>query len=102
MPGGDGTGPWWGGSGWGRGSGGRWCVGADVGWGGHGRRNMYRATGLPGWMRWGRPGEVPPLPEYGAENERHALESQAHVLESELRRIRSRLGELEGKRPSKS
>ncbi len=81
------------GMGFGRGSfGGR-------GGGGRGRRNMYYATGLPGWMR--DPGYAAP---YGFQSnymkpdpqmEKQTLRGQADALQSELDFIRKRLDEIE-------
>ena len=55
----------------GRGAGGRGPVGGGRGW-----RNMFFATGLPGWMRFGEP---------------QALKTQVEVLQSELDLIKKRL-----------
>jgi hypothetical protein len=94
MPGGDGTGPMWAAPGptWG---GGGWCRGAGVGLGGQGWRNVYHATGLPGWVRrerWRAPWS------FGGsevEAERRDLEWHAGRLEAELQRIRNRIDELQ-------
>ncbi len=61
--------------------------------GGLGRRNMFHATGLPGWMRTG---VVPasyqdPDPEL----EKQSLKSYAKSLESELESAKKRLEEIE-------
>jgi len=121
MPRGDGTGPMGMGSMTGRGAG--WCAGFGApgyanpipgrglgmgfgrgggffgGRGGRGRRNMYYATGLPGWMRYG--GYAAPY-DYQAnymtpnpEMEKQNLMSQADALQSELDFIRKRLDEME-------
>lgn len=105
MPGGDGTGPLGMGPGMGWG-GGRWGCrrpGGGYGYGGHGWRNLYRATGLPGWMRGGGwvatdpyQDDISPSP-----NERSLLRRQAEALELELRQVKERLQELEG-RPQQS
>jgi len=55
----------------GRGAGGRGSGGGGRGW-----RNMFFATGLPGWMRFGEP---------------QALKTQVEVLQSELDLIKKRL-----------
>ena len=105
MPRGDRTGPGGLGPMTGRGAG--YCAGYDApgyvsGGGGRGWRNMYCATGLPGWMRGG---EVAPR-NYGAVNptippvgvvpdEATALKAQAEYLDSVLNDIRKRLSELE-------
>jgi hypothetical protein len=78
----------------GRGAGGRGPGGGGRGW-----RNMFFATGLPGWMRFG--GHAAP---YGypasyrkptPEMEKQALKNQAEVLQSELDFIKKRLDEIE-------
>ncbi|MBN1438875.1 MAG: DUF5320 domain-containing protein [Anaerolineales bacterium] len=88
------------GMGWGRGGG--W----GGGWGaGRGFRNMYYATGLPGWARYGAPVwgafpvsayapyGVPPTPE----QETAFLKSQAEMLKKELDAIGKRVAEIEKK-----
>ncbi len=73
-----------GGQGW-------WCGGA-----GHGRRNMFRITGLPGWMRFGRaaaaPSAAPPL-----EAETEFLKRRAECLRAQLDAVTRRLAELSGR-----
>lgn len=73
--------------------------GRGFGGGRRGRRNMFYATGLPGWMRYG--GNVP---EYGypasyqepdPEMEKRSLKSQADALQSEIDFINKRLSEME-------
>lgn len=98
MPMGDGTGPYGMGPRMGRHEG--HCHGPYGGFGGHEWRNRYHATGVPGWLRGGRPGrfvapEVPPFP-----SERDGLRRQAEMLEVELRRVRARLDELEQEQSS--
>lgn len=60
--------------------------------GGRGWRNQFLATGLPGWMRFGR------YPGTGAgvdpEQEKAVLKNQAEALQSEADAIRKRLAEL--------
>lgn len=121
MPAGDGTGPRGMGPMTGRGAG--YCAGYgapgyanpmpgwgfDMGWGrgggwGRGWRNMYYATGLPGWARYGyAPAWGAPLAAaygpYGApptrEQETEFLKSQAEMLKKELEAISQRIAELE-------
>jgi len=63
--------------------------------GGRGWRNMFYATGLPGWMRSGT------YPAHGynldPETEKQALKSQAESLQSQLDLINRRLAGLETK-----
>jgi len=123
MPRGDGTGPMGMGSMTGRGAG--WCAGFGMpGYanpipgrgfgmgfgrgrgffggrgGGRGWRNMYYATGLPGWMRFGGydapyGGYQPQYMEPDPEAEKQALRNQAKGLQSELDFIKKRLDEIE-------
>ncbi|RPH93314.1 hypothetical protein EHM69_10660 [candidate division KSB1 bacterium] len=72
-----------GGGGWGRGMGG----------GGRGWRNMFFATGLPGWMRFGN--YTPSSQNSDPEMEKQELRSQAEALQSELDSIKKRLSEIE-------
>ncbi len=115
MPGGDRTGPLGMGPMTGRGAG--FCAGFGVpgfmnrwigfgrGWFGRGRgwRNMFYATGLPGWMRAGMgmagPAGVAAAPFRGMtrEQELDVLRQQADHLASVLEDIRQRIRELEGK-----
>jgi hypothetical protein len=133
MPAGDGTGPRGMGPMTGRGAG--YCAGYDVpgyanpvsgrgfgmgmgwgrggGWGGgrgrgrgRGWRNMYYATGLPGWARYGYAPVwgAPPAAAYGPygapptpEQETEFLKSQAEMLKEELDAISQRIAELEQK-----
>jgi len=78
------------GMGFGRGRG-AWSRG--FGGGGRGWRNMFYATGLPGWMRFG--GYAAPHQEPDPEMEKQALKNQAEALQSELDFIKKRLGEIE-------
>jgi hypothetical protein len=109
MPRGDGTGPEGMGPMTGRGAG--YCAGYDVpGYdnpmpgrgfgrgGGRGRRwrHWFYATGLPGWLRFGR------APWWGApagpptrEQETEALKAQAGWLQQQLDAINKRIGELD-------
>jgi len=88
-----------------------------------GHRNMYYATGMPGWMRFGyspgwvgrSPGGLPPMVQYmrtgtwqtpqpqatvagmpamSSQQEVSILESQAAMLEGQLEQIRKRIEEL--------
>lgn len=76
--------------------------------GGYGRgyryRWWYRATGLPGWMRWGPMYPFPAYPPYGVppwypeeippEEELRMLEEERAMLEEELEEIKKRIEEL--------
>ena len=112
MPRGDGTGPMGTGSMTGRGVG--YCAGntapgfASAGYGaglggrcrgfaggGYGRRNMFYATGQPGWARFG--GVNAPLAD--PEVEQAALKGRAEALGTELEQIKARLEALESKKP---
>ena len=128
MPGGDRTGPTGMGPMTGRGMG--YCGGYDrpgftnpiagrgmgmgrgFGGGGYGRgggrgwRNMYYATGLPGWERasrgmqaWGgMPYGQPYTPEITQEQELNNLKEQGDYLTNALKDIKKRIGELEQKK----
>jgi len=81
------------GLGWGRGWGRGWAGG------GRGWRNMYYATGLPAWARYGY---APAWGGYGpywtspsTEQEADLLKSQAEALQRQLDAISQRLDELE-------
>jgi hypothetical protein len=87
------------GFGMGRGRGGGWGGGRGRGW-----RNMYYATGLPGWARYGYAPAwgAPPAAAYGPygapptpEQETEFLKSQAEMLKEELDAISQRIAELE-------
>jgi hypothetical protein len=73
--------------------------GRGFGGGGRGWRNMYYATGLPGWMRFGgyaAPYYYPtPYQQPDPEMEKEALKNQAQMLRSELDFIEKRLDEME-------
>jgi len=57
---------------------------------GRGRRNMFYATGLPGWMRY------PDIPKPSKEQEIQFLEQDTRNLEEQLNQIRKRINELKG------
>jgi len=128
MPGGDRTGPTGLGSMTGRGAG--FCAGNQVpgyanpvaggemrygfgggrGRGGWGRRNMFHATGVPGWQRSnaGYPaygGTVPNSGPYGPtptrKQELDMLKAQAEYLENALGEIKERIIELDAESESK-
>jgi hypothetical protein len=83
------------GMGFGRGHGAR---GRGAGGGGRGWRNMFYATGLPRWMRFG--GNAAPdryqtsYQKQDPEMEMHTLKNQAQILRSELDTIEKRLAEI--------
>jgi hypothetical protein len=69
------------------------------GGGGRGWRNVFYATGLPGWMRFGgyaTPYRYQvPYQKPDPEMEKQALKNQAKILQSELDFIEKRLAEIE-------
>lgn len=81
-------------AGWGRGTFG----------GGRGWRNVFYATGQPGWARFGgyaAPfGYAPRYSQADPEMEKQALRNQAEALQSELDFIKKRLSEVEGATPA--
>ncbi len=81
------------GTGFGRGRG-AWSRGS--GGGGRGWRNMFYATGRPGWMRFGAYAAPYPYqaPSREPEAEKEALKNQAQILKSELDAIEKRLAEI--------
>ncbi len=106
MPGGDGTGPIGMGPMTGRGAG--YCAGYPTpgymagggrGFGGRGRgggwgrRNGFRATGLPFWARFG--GYTPLQQQPNHELAKQALQGRADMLQSELDSINKRIREIE-------
>ncbi|MCD6577053.1 MAG: DUF5320 domain-containing protein [Anaerolineaceae bacterium] len=75
------------GGGFGRGFGG----GFGRGFGGRGYRNMYYATGQPGWMRYGAyAGGYPPAP-MTPEQEQDALKAQETWLQEQLDAVRGQM-----------
>jgi len=60
--------------------------------GGRGWRNMFYASGLPGWLRLGN--WFSPQPSQRAGSEEEELRYRADTLQSELNSIRQRLDEL--------
>jgi hypothetical protein len=88
--------------GWGSGMGfgrGRGAWGRGFGRGGRGWRNMYFATGVPGWLRFGgytAPyGYTAPFYKPDPEAEKQVLKSEALALREELDFIEKRLSEIE-------
>ena len=84
------------GRGLGRGLGrGRGFWNRGFGGGGFGRRNMFYATGLPGWTRFG--GYAGPYMKPDPEMEKQALKDEAAAAQAELDAIKKRLSDLESK-----
>jgi hypothetical protein len=81
------------GRGFGRGSGIGYGQGFGNSGGGFGWRNIYRNTGLPGWMRRGRFSADQPISDAGAEKQ--LLENQVEILKSQLDQIQNRLSKLD-------
>lgn len=107
MPGGDGTGPLGAGPMTGRGMGN--CAGAagpgfgrgrGSAGGGRGWRHWFRATGLPGWMRFGGFG-TPFAVTPGADAEKQMLREQAQALQSQIDTINMRLNSMGSNEPVK-
>jgi len=85
-------------------------VGFGGGWfgRGRGRRNWYRATGLPGWQRakmgypaWGGWGYYPsaysPAPPI-AKQEKEMIQGEMSVLKEQMKALEDRLEELKKKK----
>lgn len=72
---------------------GRGARGRGGGGGGRGWRNMFYATGQPGWMRFGA--QAVPVANADPALEKQALKNQADYLQGELDLIRKRLEEVE-------
>jgi hypothetical protein len=76
-------------------------MGGGRGGGGRGWRNMYYATGLPGWARagwnpaWGQTAVAPFGAAPPAGDEAELLKAQAEYFERALGEIKTRLTELE-------
>ncbi len=79
------------GIGYGRGRFAAWGYGG----GGRGRRNMFYATGQPGWMRFGGYPVPYAYAEPDPESERQALKNQAQALQSQLDAIKKRMDDIE-------
>lgn len=73
---------------------GRLGLGYGFGGGGWGWRNMFYATGLPGWLRFGRLGYTTPM---SPQDEAATLKAQAEVLQKQLDAINKRISEIEQK-----
>jgi hypothetical protein len=73
--------------------GGRGAFGRGFGGGGRGLRNMFFATGLPGWARFG--GYTGLNPNADSEMEKQALKRKAEALQVELDIIKRRLEEIQ-------
>jgi len=76
--------------------------GRGRGIGGRGWRNMFYATGLPGWQPgWQRfGGYAAPYQTPDPEMERQALHNEAAALQTELDAVKKRLDEIETKNAS--
>lgn len=72
---------------------GRSARGRGFGGGGRGLLNIFNATGLPGWMRFGGYAAKYQAPD--PDMEKQALKNQAETLRSELDLVKKRLEELE-------
>jgi hypothetical protein len=75
---------------------------AAVGYGrgrGRGHRNVYRATGLPGWKRSNQAGfrGMPSGATYAPEQELDLLKRQTNALKAELDAINTRIQEIESR-----
>lgn len=67
-------------------------TGFGCGGGGRGWRNMFYATGRPGWLRFGWPGSTAPM---SPENEAAVLKAQAEALQEQVKAITKRIAEIE-------
>jgi hypothetical protein len=79
-------------------------MGMGRGGGGRGRRNMFYATGLPGWQRFGMgypaygnaaPYGMPYNPTVTPDQELNTLKGQAEYFSNALEEIKKRITELE-------
>jgi len=77
--------------------------GRGCGWGrrgaaGRGWRNMFWATGQPGWMRFGRAAAPPPaMPTADAETETEFLRQRADFLQAQVDEVSKRIADLSGR-----
>jgi len=75
-----------------------------MGGGGRGWRNMYYATGLPGWARYGgyaAPYAYPsPYNEPDPDTQKQSLKNQADALQAQLDLVKKRLSDLETGTPT--
>ena len=62
--------------------------------GGHGWRNQYFATGMPGWMRSNAFGG-PTAGQADMPTDRELLQKRSQILQSELEAINQQLNEME-------
>ena len=70
-------------------------LGQGRGRGGRGWRNMFRATGLPGWMRAGESGVAPATQAPPSAVEKQYLQDQVEMLQSQLDAVKKRLAEFQ-------
>ncbi len=59
---------------------------------GRGHRNMFRATGMPSWARYGYPVSAGPIE--ASFDEKTLLTNQAEFLENQLQQVKKRLSSL--------
>ena len=60
---------------------------------GRGHRNMFRATGMPSWARYGYPVSAGPIE--ASFDEKTLLTNQAEFLENQLQQVKKRLSSLD-------
>lgn len=72
--------------------------GIGLRYGGFGWRNIFNATGIPGFFGFGANAAAFQKP--GPDAERAALKTQADALQTELEIIRKRIEEIEAKTPA--
>ncbi|KJS29745.1 MAG: hypothetical protein VR64_19165 [Desulfatitalea sp. BRH_c12] len=66
--------------------------------GGRGRRNMFYATGVPGWQRFSwQTTPYSPDRQSVSMQDKQALKNQAEALQSELEAIKRRLEDIESR-----
>jgi len=75
-------------------------LGRGRGRGGRGWRNMFHATGLPGWMRSGM-GGVAPAEMPASQAERQSLQDQVETLQSQLDEVKRQLAQSEAAKTEK-